>query len=113
MSAPTTRPAPIAMKNASSPYQNEPLRLPVITAATIASTNVTGRRMTAAVHRMRSNLRRGGNLAAGGVQRRHLRDRGDAADPRDRRRHVASRRRHAAAAPVAVVPRLCDELPDD
>src|SRR4051812_12093172 len=41
------------MKNASRPNQNESVRFPVSTAATIASTNVVGRSTAANVHRMR------------------------------------------------------------
>src|SRR2546422_7461865 len=41
------------MKNASRPSQNESVRFPVSTAATIASTNVIGRSTAATVHRMR------------------------------------------------------------
>src|SRR2546427_2982576 len=41
------------MKNASRPNQNESVRFPVSTAATIASTNVIGLSIAANVHRMR------------------------------------------------------------
>src|SRR4029078_1344754 len=51
--APTTRPTPIATNQVRSPYQNESVRLPTSTAATIASTNVIGRSKAAAVHRIR------------------------------------------------------------
>jgi hypothetical protein len=53
MIAPSTLPAPIAMKKASKPSQNESVRFPVITAATMASANVIGRRSAATVHRIR------------------------------------------------------------
>src|SRR3954468_3900126 len=52
MIAPSTRPAPIAMKNARKPSQNESVRLPVTAAATIASANVIGRSRAATVHRI-------------------------------------------------------------
>src|SRR5437868_13546968 len=80
-SAPSTRPAPTAMKNASSPYQNESVRLPVITAATTASTNVIGRSRAATVHRMRQLYARGRRRddETRDVQRRRVRDRRDAA----------------------------------
>src|SRR5882757_469556 len=52
MIAPSTRPAPMAMKNARKPSQNESVRFPVITAATMASAKVIGRRRAATVHRI-------------------------------------------------------------
>src|SRR6266403_1138480 len=40
MIAPSTRPAPMAMKNARKPSQNESVRFPVITAATMTIAKV-------------------------------------------------------------------------
>src|SRR5690242_10937607 len=94
----------MATKNPSSPYQNESLRFPTITAATIASTKVMGLRKTAAVHRMRSTVRRGRDDTDGDVQRRGLRDRGDAARIGDLDQDSGT------ADALAAVSRLRDEL---
>src|SRR6058998_3510170 len=117
MIAPTTRPTPIATSHASRPYQNESVRSPTITAATTASTNVIGLRSAATVHRMRKPyVTRGRHRhdKARDVQRRRLRDRRDAARARDRRQHLERRGpRLRTSPPLAVVPRLRDELHHD